>query len=57
MQIIVIVAISASHVSLLYEMNIMIFFSTGLIFTSEICIIYKRVWGLRGLVAANFDIP
>ena len=32
--------------SLLHEINIMIFFSTGLIFTPEIFILGKNVWDL-----------
>ena len=40
--------------SLLHEIYIMIFFNTGLIFTPEVFILCKNVWGSRGLV--NFDI-
>ena len=40
--------------SLLYEMNIMDFFNTGLIFTPEVFILYKKVWGARGTGAHEF---
>ena len=35
--------------SLLYEINIMIFFNTGLIFTSEVFILYKILWRQRAM--------
>ena len=45
--------ISFSH-SLLYETNIMDFFNTGLIFTPEVFILCKKVWGARGTGAHEF---
>ena len=40
---------------LLYEIKIMIF--SGLVFTPELFILCKKVWGPRGLWAVDFDIP
>ena len=42
--------------SLLYEINIINFIKIGLIFTPKVFILCKKVWGLRGLGALNFDI-
>ena len=43
---------------LLYEINIMKFSNTGLIFPPELFILCKKkVWGPRGLRAADFEIP
>ena len=43
---------------LVHEIN-MIFFNTGLIFTLEVLIQYKKVWRamLRGRWTVNFDLP
>ena len=43
--------------SLLYEINIMNFLKTGLIFTPEVFVLCKKVWGPRGPRAIDFDIP
>ena len=42
--------------SLLYEINIINFIKTGLIFSAEVFTLCKKVWRLRGLGALNFDI-
>ena len=42
---------------LLYEINIMNFLNTGLIFTPEVFILCKKVYGPTGLWAVDFDIP
>ena len=42
---------------LLYEINIMKFLNTGLIFTPEVFTLCKNVLGPRGLRAVDFDIP
>ena len=42
--------------SLLWKIN-MNFFNTGLIFTREVFILGKKVWGSRRSEAVNFDIP
>ena len=42
---------------LLYETNIIKFLNTGLIFTPEVFILRKKVWGPIGLRALDFDIP
>ena len=42
---------------LLYEINIMNFLNTSLIFTPEVFILCKKVWWPRGLPAVDFDIP
>ena len=43
---------------LLYEINIMKFSNTGLIFPPELFILCKKkVWGPTGLRAADFEIP
>ena len=41
---------------LLYEMNIS-FLKTGHIFTPEVFVFCKTVWGVRGLQAVDFDMP
>ena len=41
----------------LYEINIMNFLNTVLIFTPEVFTLCKNVWGSRGLQAVDFDIP
>ena len=56
MQTINIVAISAFHV-LYYDLNIMNFFNTSLIFTPEVFILYEKVWCPREWGPVNFDIP
>ena len=56
MQTINIVAISAFHV-LYYDLNIMNFFNTSLIFTPEVFILYEKVWCPREWGLVNFDIP
>ena len=40
-----------------YEINIMNFLNIGLIFTPEVSILCKKVWGSGGLRAVDFDIP
>ena len=40
--------------SLLHEINIMNFFNTGLIFTPEVVILYKKLWPVRGPGTVNF---
>ena len=42
---------------LLYEINIINFLNTGLIFALEVFILCKEVWSPRGLRAVDFDIP
>ena len=42
---------------LLYEINIMSFLKTGLIFTTEVFVLYEKVWCLTGRRAMDFDIP
>ena len=42
---------------LLYEIHIMSFLKTGLIFTPEIFVLCKKVWHLTGRRAMDFDIP
>ena len=42
---------------LLLEINITNFLNTGLIFTPEVFILCKNVWGLTGLRAVDLDIP
>ena len=42
---------------LLYEMNIISFLKTGHIFTPEVFVFCKTVWGARGLRAVDFDMP
>ena len=42
---------------LLYEISIIIFLNAGLIFTPEVFILCKNVWGPRGLRAVDFDTP
>ena len=42
---------------LLYEINITYFLNTGPIFTPEVFILCKNVWGLTGLRAMDLDIP
>ena len=43
--------------SLLYEINIVIFFNAGLLFTPEVFILRKKVWEPRGPGGLNFAIP
>ena len=43
-------------VSILKEINIMKFFNVGLIFTPEVLILYKKVWGPRRVGVVNFYI-
>ena len=40
-----------------YEINIMNFLNIGLIFTPEVIILCKKVWGSGGLRAVDFAIP
>ena len=41
---------------LLYEINIMNFLNTGLIFTPEVVILCKKVWGTREIRNVDFHI-
>ena len=43
--------------SLLYAINIIILFNTGLIFTPKVFILWKKAWGTRGRGTVHFDIP
>ena len=42
---------------LLYEINIMKFLNTGIIFTPELFTLWKKEWRRRWLRAVDFDIP
>ena len=42
---------------LLYEINIMSFLNTGLIFAPEVFTICKKVWVPRELRFVDFDVP
>ena len=42
---------------LLYDFNIINFLNTGLIFSLEVFILFKKVWGPSALRAVDFDIP
>ena len=42
---------------LLYEINIVKFLNTDLIFTSDVFFLCKNVWWPRELRAVDFDIP
>ena len=43
--------------SLIYEINIVIFLIIGFIFTAEVFIVCKNAWGPRVPELVNFDIP
>ena len=44
-------------ISILYEINIINFFNTCIIFTPIVFILCKKIWRPKGPRAMNFDIP
>ena len=42
---------------LLYEINIMNFLKTGLIFTPKVFVLSEKLWGPRRSLAMDFDVP
>ena len=42
---------------LLYEINIMNFLKTGLIFTLKVFVLCEKLWGPRRSLAMDFDVP